>query len=119
MVGTFLWGFSTSLPVLYLFCITYGLFAGSFTSTWPGVIKDVQKKSDTADAGLVFAFLAAGRGIGNVVSGPLSEALVKGRPWWGQAGMAYGSGFGALIAFTGASAACGGLSFVVRMVGWL
>jgi MFS family permease len=118
-VGTFLlWGFSTSLPVLYIFCITYGLFAGSFSSTYPGIIKDVLKKSDTADAGLVFAFLAAGRGIGNVVSGPLSEALVKGRPWWGKAGMAYGSGFGPLIAFTGASAACGALGFVVRCVGW-
>ena len=119
-VGTFLlWGFSTSLPVLYIFCVTYGLFAGSFSSTYSGIIKDVLSKSDTADAGLVFAFLAAGRGVGNVVSGPLSEALVKGRPWWGKAGMAYGSGFGPLIAFTGASAACGALGFVVRCIGWL
>ena len=119
-VGTFLlWGFSTSLPILYVFCVTYGLFAGSFSSTYSGIIKDVLKRSDTADAGLVFAFLAAGRGIGNVVSGPLSEALVKGRPWWGKAGMAYGSGFGPLIAFTGVSAACGALSFVARSVGWL
>lgn len=119
-LGTLLfWGFSTSLPLLYIFCITYGLFAGSFSSTWTGIIKDVQKKSDSADAGLIFAFLAAGRGIGNVVSGPLSEALIGGKPWLGEAGGAYGSGYGPLIAFTGVSAACGGLSWAVWRVGWL
>lgn len=119
-LGTLLfWGFSTDLPLLYIFCITYGLFAGSFSSTYTGVIKDVQKKSDSADAGLIFAFLAAGRGIGNVVSGPLSEALVGGKPREGEAGGAYGSGYGPLIVFTGVSAACGGLSWAVRRVGWL
>ena len=119
-LGTFLlWGFSTSLPLLYIFCITYGLFAGSFSSTWTGVIKDVQKKTDSADAGLVFGILAAGRGIGNVVSGPLSEALTGGKPWEGEAGFAYGSGYGPLIAFTGITAACGGLSWAIRRVGWL
>jgi MFS family permease len=32
-LGTFLlWGMSVNLPVLYLFCVVYGLFAGSYTS---------------------------------------------------------------------------------------
>ena len=34
------------------------------------------------------------RGIGSVVSGPLSEALIKGQPWQGKALLGYGSGFG-------------------------
>lgn len=36
-VGTFLlWGFAVNLPVLYIFCILYGISAGSFTTTWTG-----------------------------------------------------------------------------------
>ncbi|KIW09287.1 uncharacterized protein PV09_00204 [Verruconis gallopava] len=116
-VGVFLlWGFSTSLPLLYLFCIVYGLFAGSFSSTWTGVINATQSRVENADSGLIFSFLAFGRGVGNVVSGPLSEALVAGRPWLNQAGMAYGTGYGPLITFTGISALLGGCSFFVRQI---
>jgi len=118
--GIFLiWGLATSLAPLYLFCIVYGLFAGSFSSTWTGIIRHTQEKAEGADAGLVFAILASGRGIGNVVSGPLSEVLVKGKPWVGEATMGYGTGYGLLIVFTGISALLGGSSFVVRRVGWM
>jgi MFS family permease len=133
-VGTFLiWGFSVNLPVLYLFCVVYGLFAGSYSSAWPGVMTDITKRGahdaaaegngnehgKTADPSMVFAFLAMGRGIGNVVSGPLSEAMVKARPWQGQAFGGYGSGYGGLIAFTGATALLGGGSYVWKRLGWL
>jgi MFS family permease len=122
-IGVFvLWGLSTSLPLLYIFCIVYGLFAGSFTSTWTGIIKITQSRFEGADAGLIFAFLAFGRGVGNVVSGPLSEALILHKPWLHSAGMAYGTGYGPLIAFTGVSAMLGGCSFLLRGFGrqsWL
>ncbi|KAL1628510.1 hypothetical protein SLS56_005855 [Neofusicoccum ribis] len=90
--GVFLlWGFASGLPLLYVFCVFYGLFAGSFTSTWPGIMRDVTARMRGAvDPGMVFACLAAGRGIGNVVSGPLSEALVSVGEL--KAGWAYGSG---------------------------
>lgn len=110
-----LWGCAVSLPLLYVFCVVYGFFAGSFTSTWPGVMRDVTARMRGAvDPGMVFACLAAGRGIGNVVSGPLSEALVGVGQW--KAGAAYGSGYGPLIVFTGVSALLGGLSCVGRVV---
>ncbi|KXX76446.1 Monocarboxylate transporter 10 [Madurella mycetomatis] len=124
-LGTFfLWGLSVNLPVLYLFCVVYGLFAGSYTSAWPGIMTDITRMGATedgkrADPSMVFAFLAMGRGVGNVVSGPLSEALVKGLPWQGQAFGGYGSGYGGLIAFTGATAFVGGGSYVWRRLGWL
>ncbi|KAF2669078.1 MFS general substrate transporter [Microthyrium microscopicum] len=118
-----LWGLATDLPLLYVFAITYGLFAGSFCATWSGVIRDVQIRTDgKADAGLVFAFLAFGRGVGNVLSGPLSVVLIGGsggHVWKGQAAGGFGSGYGPLIAFTGVSALLGGLSFVVKRIGWL
>jgi MFS family permease len=132
-----LWGLSVNLPVLYVFCVVYGLFAGSYTSAWPGVMNEITKgrpavpegsdegedngadHGKLADPSMVFAFLAMGRGVGNMISGPLSEALVKGMPWQGQAFGGYGSGYGGLIVFTGASAFFGGGSYLWKKLGWL
>jgi hypothetical protein len=118
-----LWGLATNMSILYVFAITYGLFAGSWCSTWTGVIRDVQIRSGgKADVGLVFAFLEFGRGVGNVVSGPLSVALIggsEGHVWKGEVKGGFGSQYGPLIAFTGVSAMLGGLCFVIKRIGWL
>ncbi|KAJ5737575.1 uncharacterized protein N7483_002700 [Penicillium malachiteum] len=119
-LGVFLiWGFSMSLAPLFIFSIVYGLFAGSYTSTWPGIMRDVVRKKASAESSMVFACLAAGRGIGNIISGPLSEALIKGLPWEGQAGFGYGSGYGSLIVFTGVTGVVGGGSYVARCLKWI
>ncbi|OJJ50001.1 hypothetical protein ASPZODRAFT_59389 [Penicilliopsis zonata CBS 506.65] len=119
-VGVFLiWGFSTSLAPLFVFSIVYGLFAGSYTSTWPGIMRDVVRKQPSAESSMVFASLAAGRGVGNIVSGPLSEALVKGLPWQGELGYGYGSGYGTLIVFTGVTGLVGGGSYLAKHFKWL
>lgn len=109
-----IWGFSVSLAPLYIFCILYGLFAGSFTSTWPAVVNEIKKKNAYADQSIIFGVLSTGRGIGNIVSGPLSGALLEHRSWDGIAAKAYGSGYGPLIVFTGISALLGGLGVVAR-----
>lgn len=115
--GVFLlWGFSVSLAPLYIFCIVYGAFAGSQASAWSAIMRDTLEKRRGADSGMVFASLAAGKGLGNLVSGPLSEALLRAGNW--NAGMAYGSGYGAVIAFTGATALLGGWGFAAKKVGW-
>lgn len=123
----FLWGFSTNLPVLYFFCIIYGVFAGSYTSAWPGIMHMVSSVPANGrstggasfDPVMVLGILSAGRGIGNIVSGPLSGALLKGMPWQGQAAGGYGTGYGTLIVFTGATAVASGATFVFRRVGWM
>lgn len=135
-----LWGLAGNLATLYFFAAVYGLFAGSFSSTWPGVMREVGQRFNAAEEGgsasgvsrshrrsagpvdpsMVFGCLAAGRGIGNVVSGPLSEALVgAGAAWKGRAAWGYGSGYGSLIVFTGVTAMLGGTPFVWKCVGWL
>jgi MFS family permease len=117
-VGVFLlWGLATSLAPLYLFCIVYGAFAGCQSSAWSAIIRDTKEKRRGADSGMVFACLSAGKGVGNLCSGPLSEALLYAGKW--RAGMAYGSGYGALIAFTGATALLGGWSYAAKRIGWL
>lgn len=112
-----LWGFSTSLAPLFIFCIVYGAFAGCQSSAWSAIMRDTKEKRRGADSGMIFASLSAGKGLGNVVSGPLSEALLHAGNW--TAAKAYGSGYGALIAFTGATALLSGWSYIAKRVGWL
>ncbi|KAF4461017.1 major facilitator superfamily transporter [Fusarium albosuccineum] len=107
VLGTFLlWGLAANLVVLYTFCIVYGFFAGSYISVWPAIMRHVaddfsakENWNSGVSSGksvfepiLIWGFLVAGRGIGNIASGPLSEALIKGMPWRGQAAGGYGSG---------------------------
>ncbi|KAG2413617.1 hypothetical protein HFD88_002806 [Aspergillus terreus] len=120
------WGLSTSpssstdypqaaIALLTLFSITYGFFAGGFSSTWSGVLTQVKREVPSLETGLVFGLLAGGRGIGNVISGPLSTALIKqgsiGSP---SAGFAYTTEYGALIIFTGVTAFLGAWSWMWR-----
>ena len=117
-IGVFLlWGFSTTLAPLYLFSLVYGAFAGCQASSWSGIIRATQEKRMGADSGMIFAFLSAGKGVGNLASGPLSEALLRAGNW--HAGFAYGSGYGALIAFTGATALLSGWSYGAKRLGWM
>ncbi|KAI6081127.1 major facilitator superfamily domain-containing protein [Hypoxylon rubiginosum] len=114
----FLWGLSTSLPILYCFCFAYGLFAGCWTSMWPAIMREVSNKfrettdQEYFDPMMVFGWLCVGRGIGNVASGPISNLLIEGMPWKGQSIGGFGSGYGGLIVFTGVSAFFGGSTFV-------
>lgn len=114
-----IWGFAASLPVLYVFCIFYGLFAGSWTSIWPGIMKEVSESGGNEGQGyvdpvMVYGHLCIGRGIGNVISGPLSGALVMGMPWRGQAVAGYGSGYGILILYTGLTGLLSGINFLLN-----
>ncbi|TKA23234.1 hypothetical protein B0A50_07627 [Salinomyces thailandicus] len=112
-----IWGVSTSLAPLYIFALMYGLTAGAYSSSWTGMIKRVQKTSDTADYNIVFGFLAAGRGIGSIISGPLSGALVAASAALQAHGRsAYGSEYGPLIIFAGCTAFVGGFPLVAK---WL
>jgi MFS family permease len=68
-----LWGFAESLPTLLVFAIVYGWFAGGFVILWPkfGTIL-----SD--DPGPVYSMMAFGKGIGNILTGPISTPLMAG-----------------------------------------
>lgn len=114
-----LWGCAVSLPVLYVFCAFYGLFGGAWTAVWPGIMRDVARRCQSEGYGrvepvMVFGYLSVGRGVGNFISGPLSEALLKGMPLQGQAIGGYGSGYGSLVIYAGLTALLSGISTVWR-----
>ncbi|KAE8376034.1 major facilitator superfamily domain-containing protein [Aspergillus bertholletiae] len=120
VVSTFLlWGFSVHLAPLYLFSILYGCTGGSFSSSWSATSSEVARSHPSTDVSMVFAFLETGRGIGNVISGPMSEALLKTRLWEGRAFGAYGTEYGILVVLTGVTGLLGGVSVVAKAFRWI
>ncbi|KAL8797302.1 MAG: hypothetical protein Q9195_000456 [Heterodermia aff. obscurata] len=113
-----LWGFALARAMLYIFAFAYGIFAGGYTATWTGCLVEIQRESRDAEAGVIIGMMAATRGIGAVISGPLSEQLLMIRPGRGWLSGAYGSEYGVLIVFTGITAILGGLGVVERIRLW-
>ncbi|KAI9666239.1 MAG: hypothetical protein M1821_004174 [Bathelium mastoideum] len=111
------WGFAVSEPILYIFAILYGIFAGSFSTTWSGCANALRRRGRIVETGSVLSLMIAGKGIGAVVSGPLSSALIRAAPWRGKAIGAYGSSYGALVVFTGITSFFGAASFGGRLLG--
>lgn len=118
------WGLSESMSALYVFCVLYGIFAGCWTSTWPGIMREISQKSEEAGFGyidpmMIYGHLCIGRGIGNIISGPLSDALIRNLPWQGQKVGGYGSGYGVLITYVGLTSLISGMNIVWRRLGLL
>lgn len=110
------WGLATTLPFLVVFAATYSFFAGGFSAIWSGMMKEVQRASRHAKMGALMGLFAAGRGIGAVLSGPISEVLLRrddfnGNGHGGEAKFGYQTKYGVLIIFTGVSALFGLLCF--------
>jgi MFS family permease len=112
----FLWGFSAQLSLLVLFAIAYGFFAGGYSSTWSGIQKRMRQESASIDTGFVFGLIAGGRGLGFVLSGPLSVALLS-KDNWLESGKSWGfnTKFGPVILFTGVTALLGGWGCLERL----
>lgn len=113
-----LWGLASSAVLLYTFALAYGIFAGGYAATWTGCLGEIQRDSRDAEAGVVLGMMAATRGVGAVVSGPLSEVLFKPRLGDGSLAGAYGTPYGVVVLFTGVTAVLGGLGIVERVRIW-
>ncbi|GJN72726.1 hypothetical protein PLIIFM63780_006789 [Purpureocillium lilacinum] len=88
-----LWGLAGSLATLLAFSAVYGAFAGAYIVFWPKFGSLLSEDPQT-----VYSLMAFGKGIGNVVTGPISAGLVRGQVTAGG----YGLGrFGGLVVFVG------------------
>lgn len=112
-----LWGLkSNQIPgVLIAFSIGYGFFAGGYSSTWGGWIKDFEKEAsennEAINTGMIYGLLNGARGIGYVTGGLAGVELLE----YGAVGSdkwAYGTKFGAIILFTGVCSVFGGWSIL-------
>ncbi|KAG8977429.1 hypothetical protein FRC05_001827 [Tulasnella sp. 425] len=105
------WGFTAKLAPLLVFACIYGFFSGGFSVLWPKFIGVISKDDPHLYSTLMSLFIAS-RGLGNVLSGPLSTTLLKHSPLYDKAGFGYGlKGYGPLILFSG----CGMLASTVAV----
>ncbi|PYI03044.1 MFS general substrate transporter [Aspergillus sclerotiicarbonarius CBS 121057] len=93
-VATFtLWGLTRSLAPLLAFSLVYGLFSGAYVVFWPrfgSMLAD--------DPQPVFSWMAFGKGLGNILTAPIAESLLRD-----SMGVNYGLGrFGPLVIYLGA-----------------
>ncbi|KAJ8131188.1 hypothetical protein O1611_g2438 [Lasiodiplodia mahajangana] len=70
-----LWGLAESLPVLVVFALVYGFFGAGFTAIW--VRMSTAITDDVIAGPIVFTLLNFGKGIGNVLAGPIGGTLVS------------------------------------------
>ncbi|KIX10572.1 uncharacterized protein Z518_01656 [Rhinocladiella mackenziei CBS 650.93] len=115
-----LWGLASpssgSMAILMLFSITFGFFAGGYSSTWGGIITQMEReaaeRNEPVDTGVLYGLLNGARGLGYVSGGLAGVPLLKtgNTAHRGRAG--YGTEYGPLIVFTGLSLVFGGWSIM-------
>lgn len=91
-----MWRLAESLTVLIFFAIVYGFFGAGFTAIWARMSTAI---TDDVTAGpIVFTLLNFGKGVGNILAGPLGGLLVS-KP--NSAGPPSSSSYRWVIVFTG------------------
>ncbi|KAI1619213.1 major facilitator superfamily domain-containing protein, partial [Exophiala viscosa] len=71
----FLWGFADSFGLLIAFALAFGGTASGFLALWPRI----GTLFGESDASMIYSFMSCGRGLGAIVSGPISTALIPDR----------------------------------------
>ncbi|GFZ44356.1 hypothetical protein JCM24511_02078 [Saitozyma sp. JCM 24511] len=95
-----LWGFGTNIVALVAFVLVFGLVGLTSAALWTKMISIIARDESSAPA-LIFPVFAFVRGIGNIIAGPISSALLRVDALRGKAG-AYGfQNYGVLLIFTG------------------
>lgn len=91
------WGVAQSLPLLIVFALLYGFFGAGYTAMWGRMVTAVSEEPSQHQA--MFCLFNFGKGIGNVMAGPISAALLK---WSANTHAGYGHGmYKTIVVFTG------------------
>ncbi|MCJ1301180.1 hypothetical protein MMC08_003979 [Hypocenomyce scalaris] len=108
-----LWGLAARSGVagLALFSAIYGFFAGAYSATWGGVLKEIEREAvshnEAVNTGVVYSLLNGGRGLGFVVGGVAGVELLKSGAVQHSSNWGYGTEYGSVILYTGVSAVIG------------
>jgi len=70
-----IWGLARSVAVLVIFSLIYGFFAAGYVAMWARMGSAVSEEPTAALA--TFSLFCFGKGIGNVVAGPISAGLLR------------------------------------------
>ena len=105
------WGLAHTFDVLVVFALIYGFFAAGYTAMWGRMGTAVG--SDPAAAFAAFGLLNFGKGVGNVLAGPISGALISGA----SSMSGYGSSrYKAVVLFTGSCMLFSGIVAMLDLV---
>lgn len=116
------WGLTSpgSMALLILFSITFGFFAGGYSSTWGAILVEMESEAaqsnEAIDTGMVYGLLNGARGIGYVSGGLAGVQLLKAGSSSPIGGFGYGTTYGPLIIFTGLSTIFGGWGVLWKWV---
>ncbi|KAG8974338.1 hypothetical protein FRC05_007644 [Tulasnella sp. 425] len=95
------WGFTAKLAPLLVFACLYGFFSSGFSVLWTRFIGVISPEDPRLHSILISLF-ATSRGLGNVLTGPLSTVLLRHSPFYDTVSFGYGiKGYGSLILFAG------------------
>ncbi|KAI8238201.1 hypothetical protein K4K57_005749 [Colletotrichum sp. SAR 10_99] len=75
------WGFSSHTALLAVFSITYGFFAGGFSSTWSGVLSELKSQSPALDTGFIFVAKHLGQHAYHSFARHFNDAQMQGNGW--------------------------------------
>ncbi len=90
------WGLAHTFGVLLAFALIYGFFGAGYTATWARMGTTISSEPTAAFA--VFGLLNLGKGVGDVLAGPIGGALLMKRVEVGS----YGTmDFAAVVLFAG------------------
>ncbi|KAJ5793951.1 major facilitator superfamily domain-containing protein [Penicillium paradoxum] len=99
-----LWGLARSIAPLIAFALLYGFFGAGYVSMWAKMASSVT--ADPTATSMVFSLLCFGKGIGNVLTGPLSAGLISRVVALEKYGLAK---YMSVVAFTGGCMAFSGV----------
>lgn len=102
-----LWGLSVHFANLVAFVLLYGFFAGSFSSTWPCIMQELTGSDNGSESSVIFGLLLGGRGLGFVLAGPVSGALLSLHEKVSGEALGYATQYGPMIVFTGVTCMLG------------
>jgi MFS family permease len=111
-----IWGLAPQYGVagLAVFSAIYGFFAGAYSSTWGGALKEIEREAishnEVVDTGVVYGLFNGGRGLGFLFGGLAGVELVKSGAVQHTNHYGYGTEYGTVILYTGISAVIGGWS---------
>lgn len=90
------WGLARSFASLAVYAIIYGFFGAGYTAMWARMVTTVSDEPSASQA--MFGLYCAGKGVGNILAGPLSGALLN----LSNHSIGYGHGkYQAIVIFTG------------------
>jgi predicted MFS family arabinose efflux permease len=91
-----IWAVARSLAPLVIFAILYGFIGAGYTAMWARMVTAVSDEPSASQA--MFSLFCFGKGVGNVLAGPISAGLL--RLATGSTGYGHGM-YKAVVVFTG------------------